>query len=476
MTVSTVASPTPDSSRLNEFWQWWTGELRALVPARVVGWVVGEVAVTDVMVDGAGIKLMRVEAGRPIVLAAVPAAEISTHPALRGLSAKGNDRVRILLGADQVLLKTISLPAAIEENLREVMGFELDRHTPFMASQVYYDVKLQRRDAQRETIEVLLAVAARSVVEPLLIILRQAGLSINSIGVADVDAGGQAIELLPASDRPARKWGHLLRLNLALLLGALFLGLIALLLPIWQKREEVIALNPLVSKASADYEVSQRVFDEYTKLATEYNFITGKKQTLHPSLTILEELTKISPDTTSVQNFELKTNGKTREVTLIGEAQAASKVIEVLEQSPLFQNATQRSQTRRGSSGANEWFHIATELKPKVLPTAVLTSDKSAETVVEKSAPTAPLVVPAAEAPPVGGPAVKAAPSAAPPAPVPSKIGVPTATVTVPPLAKPAAEPATARITAPFPTVTVPPPAKPVNAEPLPAPANQRQP
>ena len=60
-----------------------------------------------------------------------------------------------------MLLKAINLPAAIEENLREVMGFELDRHTPFMASQVYYDVKLQRRDAQRETIEVLLAVAAR---------------------------------------------------------------------------------------------------------------------------------------------------------------------------------------------------------------------------------------------------------------------------------------------------------------------------
>ena len=100
--------------------------------------------------------------------------------------------------------------------------------------------------------------------------------------VAGADSAGQVIELLPASDKPARKWGNLLRLNLALLAGALLLGLLALLLPIWQKREEVIALNLLVGKVGADFEVSQRVHDEYTKLAGEYNFITGRKQGMSP--------------------------------------------------------------------------------------------------------------------------------------------------------------------------------------------------
>lgn len=412
-------------------------ELRALVPSRLMSWVVGDVAVTDMMVDATGITLVRIESGKPIAFAKIPDTEVTTHALLRELRAKGHDQARVLLGADQVLQKTISLPAAIEENLREVMGFELDRHTPFVASQAYYDVKLQKRDPQRETIEVLLAVAPRAVVDPLLTTVRQAGLSVDGISVAGIDSAGPDIELLPAHDKPARKWGNLLRLNLALLAVALLLGLVALLLPIWQKREEVIALNLLVGKVSAEFEVSQRVHDEYTKLATEYNYITGKKQGMHASLAILEELTRISPDTTAVQSLDLKSTGKTREVTLIGEAQTASKVIEALEQSPLFQNASQRSVTRRGSSGANEWFHIATELRPKSLPAATLLDEKPPEPVVVPR--------PAIEAPPVNAtpavtePGVKATVAGTPANAVPAKSEAPAATVVPAPASQTAA-------------------------------------
>ncbi len=482
-TISTTPLPAAGSTRASElsarageFWTWWTGELRALVPAQVISWVVGDVTVSDVMVDGAGIKLMRLEAGKYLVRMAVPFAEVSTDPVLRESRVKGNDRVRVLLSADQVLLKTITLPAAIEENLREVMGFELDRHTPFMAVQAYYDVKVLRRDAQRESIEVLLAVASRSVVDPLLAALRQAGLSIDGMTVADVGAAtqlqGHAIELLPAGDKPARKWGNLLKLNLALLAMAVLLGLFALLLPIWQKREQVIALNPLVVKASADYEASQRVYEEYTKLANLYNYITGKKQGVHTSLAILEELTKISPDTTSLQSLDLKSNGKTREVTLTGEAQAASKVIESLEQSPLFQNASQRSGSRRGSLGTNEWFQIATEVKPKALPVASSAGELSPAPI---EMPVAPVVVPPALAPATLPPAASTEPASknAPPKTEPPTPAAPNPTATVvPPPAKAAG---------PMPTVTVLPPLKAAPAEPVPVPpatpsASGRQP
>jgi len=435
MTVSSTITAAPGASRTNDFWLWWTGELRALVPARVVGWVVGEVAVTDVMVDANTVKILSAEAGKTKVLADVPISGLATDTRLREMRAKGDDHVRVILAGDQVLLKSIILPAATEENLRDVMGFELDRHTPFTAAQVYYDVKLVRRDVQRDSIEVMLAAASRSTVDPLLATLRQAGLSIDAITVTDKETSGQMMELLPAADKPARKWGNLLRLNLGLLALAAILGLLSLLLPIWQKREQVIALNPLVGKASAEFELNQRVFDEYTRLANEYNYITGKKQGAQPSLAILEELTRISPDTTFVQTFELKTNPKAREVTLTGEAPAASRVIEVLEQSPYFQNASQKSPTRRGSLGTNEWFNIATELKPKPLPATLVEGEKPQEAV---ALPATPAVAPPAgvvNADPVG----KSPAGVLPQSPNQGdKLQAPVATVTVPPPAKPA--------------------------------------
>ncbi|TGQ96093.1 general secretion pathway protein GspL, partial [Mesorhizobium sp. M4B.F.Ca.ET.203.01.1.1] len=46
-----------------------------------------------------------------------------------------------LLPATDVLRRTLRLPAAAADRLRAVVGFEIDRQTPFEASQVSYDVR-----------------------------------------------------------------------------------------------------------------------------------------------------------------------------------------------------------------------------------------------------------------------------------------------------------------------------------------------
>ncbi len=423
-----------------------------LVPAKFTGWLVGDTASTDVLLDSSGLTLLREDSAKKTAHLTVPAGSLADHPAVRELVTGGRAHVRLLLRNEQVLIKRLTLPAAVEENLREVMGFELDRHTPFTAAQALFDACVVRRDAVRESIEILLAVAPRNSVDSLLSQLRAAGLAVDAVSVESQDAAVRAIDLLPAADKPARKWGNLLRLNLGLLVAALLLLLVAVLLPIWQKREAVIALNPVADKASADFQLSQRLFDEYTQLAGEFNYIAGKKHANHPPLVVLEELAKISPDTTSLQNFDLKVNGKIREVTLIGEAQAASKVIEVLEQSPLFQNATQRSQTRRGSQGTNEWFHVATEIKAKSLPpssipeaAALIVPAASSTTSASGVAPPPPAIeaapkgaapVAAVVAPSGGMPKVEPGPTsgAAPqmPAPVATQATIPTGTAPKP--------------------------------------------
>ena len=44
-----------------------------------------------------------------------------------------------LIESSKGLRKSMVLPAAAEENLRQVLAFEMDRHTPFKADQVYFD-------------------------------------------------------------------------------------------------------------------------------------------------------------------------------------------------------------------------------------------------------------------------------------------------------------------------------------------------
>lgn len=433
-------------SRLEAFVHWWSGELRAMTPPAVIGWVVGDVAVTDLSMDKTGIVLLRAEAGGFTVVSRISADAVATSPLLPELRAKGHDQIRLLLTADQVLTRKLNLPMAIEENLREAIGFELDRHTPFKAGQVYYDVKVLKRDQQRDSIEVGLVVAARNVVDPLVSALRGAGMSVASIGLVDsTPLGGRMPELLPFGEKPARRWGNLLKLNLGLLAGAVVLGLVALLLPIWQKRELVKELLPIVAKTGAEYETTVKIQDEYARLAGEYNFLSAKKYAAQPALAVLEELTRISPDTNWTQSLDLKISGKTRELTIIGEALSASKVIETLEQSPMFQNATQRSPTQRGSQPNTERYHVATEVKPKAVPAAIIPDEKSVAPAPVVAAPSAPAQID--KSAPAPAPVAATAPSPVNGAPEPASTAasapVPAPGTTAPPVGGPVAPVAT---------------------------------
>jgi general secretion pathway protein L len=352
--------------------RWWVDELRAMLPTTVAGWFSGDRALTDVGLDDASLHLVQVEQGRARIVKSVARAEVGTSPVVRELVAGERERVRLVLSQGQVLVRTLTLPAAIEENLVEAIGFEIDRVTPFKADQVHYAARVVARDAQKETIDVLLCVMPRTRLDALLGALWQGALSVVEAGAEPVLTGGTFIDLLPAPMKPARKWGQMTRINLALGAGAAALVLLAVLLPVWQKRERVIALIPMVDKTSAEFATNRKIYDEYAKLAGEYNHIATKKHASQPVMAVIEEITRMSPDTTFTQTLELKNSGKVRELVMMGEAASASKVIESLEQSPLFQNASQRSQTTRGSQPNSERYHVATEVKPRPVPAAVL--------------------------------------------------------------------------------------------------------
>jgi general secretion pathway protein L len=393
--------------------RWWLDETRAWLADTAGEWFAGDDARSDLCIDADGLHVVNLEGARARVVSSVTTGEAATSPVLRKLIAGGRDRVRLVLRDPQVLVRSLSLPAAIEENLAEAVGFEIDRVTPFKADQIYFTAQVVERDAQKETVEVELVLVPKVRADAWLEAARQAGLTVAEMVPEPALVRGRPVNLLPARLMPPRKWGRRTRWNLALLAATIVLGLVAILLPVWQKRERVIDLIPLASKAAAEFEVNRKIYDEYARLAGEYNHIASRKHGAQSLLAVIEEVTRISPDTTFAQTFELKTSGKVRELVMMGEAASASKVIESLEQSPLFQNATQRAQTTRGSQVNTERFHIATEVKPRPVPAALLPSE------APPAAPPAPSVPPATPSPQTPSPI-----SAAPSTPDPRAAGV----------------------------------------------------
>lgn len=234
----------------------------------------------------------------------------------------------VLLPADWVLNRSVALPAAAQENLRQVIGFELDRFTPFSAAQVYFDYHINARGGGAEMLSVEVALVPRKRMDGWLDALRSAGVAVDTLSASSLWDGAN---LLPPELRPRV---NLKRLAQRMLPAALVLVLLAaaMALPLWQKREIAISLQSreaaLRGKADEVVKLREKVDEEIKSLEK----IRDQWQAFPPVLDVLQVVTNLLKDDTSLQRMEVKGN----ELIINGTSSSASSLIGLLQNSPAF--------------------------------------------------------------------------------------------------------------------------------------------
>jgi hypothetical protein len=133
----------------------------------------------------------------------------------------------------------------------------------------------------------------------------------------------------------------------------------------------------------------------------------------------MEELSRLLPDTTWVQQLDVKSGSKSRELQLAGETGSSSQLIEVLERSGTFANASFKSPLTKGVTPGTERFLLAAEVKPRPLPEPVPEDALAATAAVKaqaRPAAASPLPPAAAPAAPATAPATAVVTPVSPPA------------------------------------------------------------
>jgi len=258
------------------------------------------------------------------------------------------------LPASEVLVRRIDLPVAAQENLREVLAFEMDRQTPFSAGQVYYDFRVVGRDRRRNRLEVKLVVAPRQTVDQELARLDRLGYRPDVVSVAgDDDECVGVVNLLPPERRSNRRGPG--RLNLAL--GAVVVVLLAAVLglPLVQKEQAIAGLRPQLDAARKEAEAARALREATDTLEAQARFLIEKKRGSLLLLQVLNEATRILPDDTWVQRLEMRGD----ELQIFGESKGAALLIPLLESSPLFENVRFRSPVTQVPRGEGERFHVS---------------------------------------------------------------------------------------------------------------------
>jgi general secretion pathway protein L len=351
------------------FFSWWISELKALLPERLMRWVSSSANELALELTGQRLMLLRGNGGSERQLGSIEIGDNLelARSALRPLIADLDlDRilVSLRLPSNLALRKILDLPAAAEENLRQVLAFEMDRLTPFAAEAVHYDVHVIERDVENRRIRAELMVLPRTAVEPSLQLLQRIGLKPDVVALPRGLHERVPWRLPLASNGASGRRRIVYRLPTALLAIAALLLAAGVYVAFNKQRAQIGALEREVAGARKEAEESRRLQEEIQQLSREGTFIIDQKQARPPIVQVLAELTHTLPDDTWLYRLRLMN----QELQTFGYSPNASAMIGHIENSSLFSNAQFRAPLTRDQRVDAEQFHIAFQVAPEHAP------------------------------------------------------------------------------------------------------------
>src|SRR5690349_21044491 len=272
-------------SGLAAFFAWWMRELSVLIPAAPRAALERRRMRPVLVFAGDTATLWRpvMQQGRPVMQSATTislANEAEGRAALASLAgARSTTPARVVISVQpqDVLRKRITMPAAVEENLRQVLGYDLDRHTPFKADELYFDAAVVERQPARNTVTVDLAAARRSAIDPALKHVAAWGGDVAAVVPAPPTRAAESrLNLLPPELRTSRSWWRRWQFWLPVIL-IIAMALAAIAIPLWQKREYAIQLAAEADQARARAAVSETLRAELNRRVGDYNYALERK-------------------------------------------------------------------------------------------------------------------------------------------------------------------------------------------------------
>jgi general secretion pathway protein L len=251
--------------------------------------------------------------------------------------------VKVVMPAEQVLLRQIDLPILPASDLKRVVALDLDRLTPFRADQVLFDTEVVSRDDERGRQQVMVGVIPRTSASRTLELSRA-----NNIDPA-------AIDFLPAlrdaeggsvgRRRASYFWiaaGVLLAFNLFMLT--------------YRDAIATSQLREAVESQQSPVTVAMRLRDQVQKEATRRAALLRLQKQDAP-LPVLDAVSQALPDGTWVEHYEW--NGRT--VQLRGFRKDTPDLLAKIESSPLLRNARSLSSDPHGAMATTGSFELAAD-------------------------------------------------------------------------------------------------------------------
>jgi general secretion pathway protein L len=345
------------------FFSWWGNALASWLPPRVRQLLGMDRGRLLLVVEGEVLRL-RLQRGDEIRdLGNVPAldgAEPQRDPLASVLGVRLSDLPRwLLLPAASALRRRLPLPAAAAERLRDVVGFEIERQTPFTADAVAYDARVLARRADEGPIDAELIAVPRMALDPQLAALGPVAPLLAGIDVAGTDGVPLQINLLPPAQRqrtrdPWQTW------NLALAAIAVVTAGLTLWQVLENRREAADAFDARITREAAPARRAAAQQKELINLIEGHAFLHRTRSAYPTAVEVMDELSQRLPDGTYLEKLAIEEN----RLTLIGLSNEAPALIGRLQDSSLWRSPALAGALQTDPTTRKDRFTLTAELGP----------------------------------------------------------------------------------------------------------------
>ncbi len=355
---------------VKKFFRWWLRELDFFVPEKIRQLVSEKQGFIIVRPEGNRIALTYLlnEQAEPLATLERNATGIAQYKALLAKDerlAKANLILR--LTANEAIQKELALPAAVKENLSQVVAYELDRYTPFKTEQVYFAVKPLQGEHEPGQIRVMLVLTPRETLDALYEDIKAMGISPLFVDYEatpnDLEQRYDSYNLLPEALR--EKPASAPRLIYTGLIAAILLLLgSVLVLPVWFEYQTVNRLQEKIDAIEKDAKEVKALQLEIDAMINETRLLIEQKNAAPTIVDMLNTLSELVKDNTWLSYLQYSDG----HLQIQGESPAASALLGVLEDSKLFVNASFVSPVTQDKISGQERFQITVDVTPAVEP------------------------------------------------------------------------------------------------------------
>jgi general secretion pathway protein L len=369
--VNTGGGSRTVASLAARFFGWWFGELRACIPPVLRRLVAGRRRRLYLLLRDDVTDLYEESAGKPRVLASLEqdAPDAAARVLLQRLQDKGPwAEILAVIPAERALRRRLQLPLVVAENLRESIGFDIDRLTPFRAEEVVYQARIAGIDRQRGQVVCDLTVVPRATVDAALKRASLLGIRPDLVAVEPEEAGTASpaetaaapIYLPVALGGRVDRW---LPWRLPAALAGLVLLLAAAGLYLYFDRSDAVlaAYAAETAKYRKAADAAAKLREQVQTLARTRAAAATQREALPLVVDVLAELTARLPDDTWLTDLRLSD----AHMQLSGYASSAATLVPVIENSPMFQGARLSGPVLPDASMQRERFSIEADLTPK---------------------------------------------------------------------------------------------------------------